>query len=62
MMTSGHITERRAVVEAIPTMAITMTTAKVRSTRMTVRQGPGKGSVQRMERGNGRGRQPTKGS
>jgi hypothetical protein len=37
-------------------MAMTMTTARVRRTRRAVRNEPGKGRVQRMGRGKGRGK------
>ena len=61
MMRTGGISERRAVEGAVLTMAMTMTTARVRRTRRAVRKGPGKGREQRMGRGKGRGRQSRKG-
>jgi hypothetical protein len=61
MMTTRRIPERRAVDGAVPAMAMTMTTARMRRTRSAVRKGPGKGRIQRMGRGKGRGRQPRKG-
>jgi hypothetical protein len=56
MMRTGRIPEGQAVEGAVLAMAMTMTTARVRRTLRVVRNDPGKGRVQRMERGKGRGK------
>jgi hypothetical protein len=54
-MTTGQITEHRAVKGAILAIAMTITMARVRRTHRAVRKGPGKGREQRTGRGKGRG-------
>jgi len=63
MMRPGQIPEHRAVEGTVLAMAMTMTTGRVRRTRMAVRKGPGNGWEQRTARrkGKGRGSQTVKG-
>jgi hypothetical protein len=62
MMTrTGRILEGRAVEDAIMVMAMTLATASVRRACRPVRNEPGKGRVQWMGGGKGRGRQRRKG-
>jgi len=42
MMRTGRVPERCVVEGAVPAMAMTVTTARVRRTRRLVREGPGK--------------------
>jgi len=56
MMRTGQIPEHQAVDRTILAIAMTMTTARLGRTRSVVRKIPGKGRVQRMERGKGEGK------
>jgi hypothetical protein len=61
MIRTVRILECQGVEGAALAMAMAMTTARVRTTRRAVRKEPGTERVQRMGKGNGRGRETVKG-